>query len=63
MNKKVKDRLLDSLGWDKKDRHVDCSTNILLNECCGCYVCEAKCPMHAITMEKDGEGFYYPNVK
>ena len=31
-------------------------------ECCGCSACFAICPIKAIIMEEDGEGFLYPKV-
>ena len=30
--------------------------------CCGCSACYAICPVHAISMEPDEEGFLYPTV-
>ena len=30
--------------------------------CCGCSACYAICPMNAITMDPDEEGFLYPTV-
>lgn len=30
--------------------------------CCGCSACYSICPVGAITMEPDEEGFLYPNV-
>lgn len=30
--------------------------------CCGCGACESACPVHAISMELDGEGFRYPVI-
>ena len=30
--------------------------------CCGCSACYAICPVHAITMEADREGFLYPII-
>ena len=30
--------------------------------CCGCSACYAVCPVEAIAMEKDNEGFIYPVV-
>ena len=30
--------------------------------CCGCSACYAVCPVHAISMEMDEEGFLYPAV-
>lgn len=31
-------------------------------ECCGCSACEAICPVGAIEMILDFEGFFYPNI-
>ena len=30
--------------------------------CCGCFACSQICPKHCITMSRDKEGFFYPNV-
>lgn len=30
--------------------------------CCGCGVCAFLCPVSAITMEEDNEGFLYPSI-
>lgn len=30
--------------------------------CCGCGACAAVCPVHAITMASDDEGFLYPRI-
>ena len=30
--------------------------------CCGCSACYAICPVHAVAMVPDEEGFLYPNV-
>lgn len=32
------------------------------NTCCGCSACYAVCPVQAITMQPDEEGFLYPIV-
>lgn len=32
-------------------------------ECCGCTACYAACPVHAIDMRADDEGFLYPMIK
>lgn len=31
-------------------------------ECCGCTACYAICPVHAINMYIDEEGFEYPQI-
>lgn len=31
-------------------------------ECCGCSACKAICPMQAIDMIEDEEGFEYPKI-
>ena len=31
-------------------------------KCCGCFACSQICPKHCITMFRDDEGFFYPNV-
>ncbi len=31
-------------------------------ECCGCTACMTICPVKAITMKKDKEGFFYPEI-
>lgn len=59
---KAENYLLNYIEPEKKERKVDCPTDILLSECCGCYACEQVCPVNAITMEKDSEGFYYPHA-
>lgn len=32
------------------------------NQCCGCTACYAICPVSAIEMKSDEEGFFYPLV-
>ena len=32
------------------------------NKCCGCRACEKSCPVNAIKMVKDEEGFLYPEI-
>ena len=32
------------------------------DECCGCSACYSICPVHAIYMEEDAEGFLYPKI-
>ncbi len=33
-----------------------------IKKCTGCYACFNKCPVSAISMQKDGEGFLYPEI-
>lgn len=37
-------------------------TIIERDKCCGCHACANACPMDAISMEEDGEGFLYPRI-
>jgi len=32
------------------------------NDCCGCSACFAICPVSAIRMSEDEEGFLYPEI-
>lgn len=32
------------------------------SECCGCSACFAICPVSAIKMEEDSDGFEYPKI-
>ena len=50
------------LNIDQSNAMVDCPTNILKSECCGCSACKEVCPKDAITMKEDIEGFLYPVV-
>ena len=36
--------------WEKKE------------DCCGCTACKSVCPASAITMFRDGQGFWYPSI-
>lgn len=39
------------------------SVSVLADEdCCGCGACYSKCPVDAIVMKLDNEGFLYPNI-
>lgn len=35
---------------------------IPMDACCGCEACRQICPVQAIDMIEDEEGFYYPEV-
>lgn len=54
--------LLDSLKNNDRQKIVDCPTQIRKHECYGCYACKEICPVDAIVMEEDKEGFRYPVV-
>lgn len=32
-------------------------------DCCGCSACYSICPVHAIEMRPDEEGFLYPHIR
>ena len=32
------------------------------NKCCGCGACMVLCPKNAIVMQRDEEGFLYPQI-
>lgn len=49
VNSKAEEKELPKLYYDKEN-------------CCGCSACYAICPVAAITMTPDEEGFLYPTV-
>ena len=52
--------LLDSISWkDNGTKHIDVT---IKEECCGCTACKNICPVNAIEMQEDEEGFLYPIV-
>ncbi|WMJ89817.1 polysaccharide pyruvyl transferase family protein [Anaerocolumna sp. MB42-C2] len=54
--------LLDALRNNDRQKLVSCPTQIKKHECYGCYACKEICPVNAIVMEEDKEGFRYPVV-
>ncbi len=54
--------LVKSLGLSDKYDMVQCPTGITKEQCYGCYACKEICPVAAIQMEEDKEGFFYPVV-
>ena len=45
------------------DTNHNCKNGFKLKaECCGCGICKAVCPVNAISMKLDNEGFYYPII-
>ena len=58
--KESQDWFLNSLTWKKDEtKHI----NITVKEdCCGCTACYNICPVNAIEMCEDNEGFKYPKV-
>ena len=58
--KDSQDWFLNSLTWKKDEtKHI----NITVKEdCCGCTACYNICPVNAIEMCEDSEGFKYPKV-
>ncbi len=53
--------LLESISW-KSSKDVPFVNIENKAECCGCTACMSICPVNAITMEIDEEGFKYPKV-
>lgn len=52
--------LLDSISWkDSGIKHIDVT---IKEECCGCTACMSICPVNAIEMQEDEDGFLYPIV-
>ena len=52
--------LLDSISWTASDtKHIDIKVK---EDCCGCMACKNICPVNAIEMKEDKEGFLYPVV-
>ena len=51
--------LEDLFGMTKR---VNCPTEIRKSECYGCYACKEVCPVNAIAMIEDEEGFLFPEV-
>ncbi|MBE5960100.1 MAG: 4Fe-4S dicluster domain-containing protein [Lachnospiraceae bacterium] len=58
----IKKNLGMELKLEQYNLYVDCPTNILRSECCGCSACKEVCPTNAIAMVPDKEGFLYPVV-
>lgn len=50
------------LKLTNQEEMVSAPISIKKKECYGCYACVSVCPSHALTMEMDREGFYYPKV-
>lgn len=50
------------LKLTNQEEMVSAPIPIQRKECYGCYACASVCPSHALTMEMDREGFYYPKV-
>ena len=52
--------LLDSISWKaSKVKHIEVD---IKENCCGCTACKNICPVNAIEMKEDKEGFLYPIV-
>lgn len=50
------------LKLTNQEEMVSAPIPIQRKECYGCYACVSVCPSHALIMEMDREGFYYPKV-
>lgn len=62
LKKTATEYLISTLPPMYKDSIVNAPPQIRKSECCGCYACKEVCPVNAITMIQDEEGFYYPHV-
>ena len=52
--------LLNSISWNNIEiKHIDVE---IREECCGCTACKNICPVNAIEMSGDKEGFLYPTI-
>lgn len=52
--------LFDSISWKSSDvKHIEVDVK---ENCCGCTACKNICPVNAIEMKEDKEGFLYPIV-
>ena len=55
-----KNWLLSSLTWKNENcKHIDITSK---EDCCGCTACKSICPVGAIEMVEDEEGFKYPQI-
>lgn len=67
-NEKIRGRMsnMQSIGYEKNSNSVSEKDIPILytekKECCGCSACYTICPVGAITMEEDNEGFLYPRI-
>lgn len=52
--------LVRNLGLSDRYKKVKCPTNITKEKCYGCQACRYVCPVKAIKMKEDKEGFIYP---
>lgn len=72
--RKLKRQMRIALGMEKRPEpyvhpwlkqelgHPTIVDQLAKNHCCGCGSCNLACPVNAITMEEDDEGFAYPVV-
>ncbi len=52
--------LLEAIKWkDNGLKHIDVTDK---EDCCGCSACKNICPVNAIEMKEDKEGFKYPDI-
>lgn len=63
----IAQRRADSMKWlkaalEKKRELPNDIRAIAKRQCCGCGACENVCPVDAITMVQDQEGFFYPVI-
>lgn len=46
----------------ERERLTNQFIQIHKEQCCGCHACANICPVHAIEMREDEEGFLYPHI-
>ena len=68
MNERIDMKYIPHISTRYKNKEKGKSTESLpvlyenRENCCGCSACYAVCPVHAIVMEPDEEGFLSPTV-
>lgn len=62
MRKRMLAQMEEHIAGGDAEVVVKCPVKLPLSLCCACGACEASCPEHAIHMEMNENGFYYPVV-
>lgn len=59
---KIKNKIVGKDKYVYQDEKLVESVNESKSKCCGCYACYDSCPVDAISMVKDNEGYFYPKI-